>query len=216
VWNQQRDQARDAAQDAADNPGCDMFEVAGCGQKQLLCCDHPTAVDADGTTVIYAGNVECQQQSFVASPIAFPAAARWASSVVAFSSQFSTPSWSASQALGAPNTYPTCGDLPSAWATKAQNSPGEYLTLAFAPPAAGASLWVVETFNPDAVAKVTITTPQGEAVIYDHPEVAATGDCAHVLQIPTGTSQPISQVRIDLAADKVPGWNEIDAVGIVP
>jgi len=32
----------------------------------------------------------------------------------------------------------------------------------------------------------------------------------------TGTAEPVTHVKIDRAAQAVAGWNELDAVGIVP
>jgi hypothetical protein len=42
------------------------------------------------------------------------------------------------------------------------------------------------------------------------------GTCSKVLQIPTGTTDPIALVRVELASEKVAGWNEIDAIGVAP
>jgi hypothetical protein len=77
-------------------------------------------------------------------------------------------------------------------------------------------IYIVETYHPDAVSTVTITL-QGGATnqVYTKPP-ASVGDCAYVLGVPTGTTQAITQVRIDLGSELVTGWNEIDAIGIVP
>jgi hypothetical protein len=192
-----------------------IFLAQGCGHQDFYMCDVYVTND-DGSI-----SPTCQQQGPPASktvenPVKFPAGAQWATSVVAYSSQFGAAAWSAQQALGAPNTYPSCGDLASAWATQATDAPGEYITVAYAPPVAGSAVWIVETLNPDAVARVTLSTATNEIVIYDHPDVAALDTCASVLQIPTGTGDPVRQIRVDLMSEKVPGWNEIDAIGVVP
>ena len=56
---------------------------------------------------------------------------RWATSVIGFSSQFDTGPWSAAQALGPPDIYPTYGDISAAWATLSPDEPGEFIELGF-------------------------------------------------------------------------------------
>jgi hypothetical protein len=55
---------------------------------------------------------------------------QYASSVINFSSQYTTGNWSAAQALGAPNTS-GYGDIQTAWAPSSRNGTQEYLTLGF-------------------------------------------------------------------------------------
>lgn len=54
----------------------------------------------------------------------------YASQVLGFSSQWSSGAWSASQALGAPNTF-NYGDIATAWAPAPMNGGLEFLTLGF-------------------------------------------------------------------------------------
>ena len=62
LWNQQRDEARARATQAAANPGCDMFEVTGCGRRRVLCCGYRTGPDVGQGPVIYPNLVDCRQQ----------------------------------------------------------------------------------------------------------------------------------------------------------
>lgn len=55
---------------------------------------------------------------------------QWASSVIGYSSQAGTLSWSAKRALGTPNTS-SYGDKSTAWAPVSKNGTNEYLTLGF-------------------------------------------------------------------------------------
>jgi len=57
----------------------------------------------------------------------------YASSVIGFSTQYSTSSWSAQQALGPPDVF-NYGDNSRAWAPGPANGTLEYLTLGFATP----------------------------------------------------------------------------------
>lgn len=56
---------------------------------------------------------------------------QWASTVVDFSSEYSTGAWSADNALGPPNV-PTYYDNGNAWAPSSMNGTSEYITLGFA------------------------------------------------------------------------------------
>jgi hypothetical protein len=152
----------------------------------------------------------------VVTPIVFPANTQWAASVIAMSSEYTSSSWSAAQSLGAPNTYPSHGDLTTAWATFSSDLAGEYLAVAFSPAATGSMIYIVETYHPDAVSSVTLTLQGGGTSVVHTKTAASVGDCAYVLGVPTGTTQPITQVRIDLGSELVTGWNEIDAIGVVP
>src|SRR5262249_34957321 len=62
---------------------------------------------------------------------------QWASSVIDFSSQFTTTDWSAAQTLGPPNTL-SYGDIQTAWSASFPNGDGginpEFLTLGFGVP----------------------------------------------------------------------------------
>jgi hypothetical protein len=168
----------------------------------------PECVDEIDPAVRCSGDV-------VVAPLAMPAGTVWATSVVAFSSEYQTPSWGSIQVQGPPDTYPSYGDLMTAWATLSQDSTLEFITVGFTPPVTGSQVWILETYNPDAVAKVTITTALGDTIVYDVTPFSV-GECAYVLGVPTMTTDPITQVRIDLSSDIVFGWNEIDAIGIVP
>jgi tetratricopeptide (TPR) repeat protein len=160
----------------------------------------------------------------------------WASSVRSVSSEFgvdtsgerparstaaggaeSIDKSSAKQALGAPNVYPHAGDVSQAWASKDADAQTEYIELGFEPVRTSA-IRIYETFNPGAIATVEIITASGA-----HTKVAETASPvpappqARVVAIDVPcTSEPVVAVRITLASSRVPGWNEIDAVGLVP
>jgi hypothetical protein len=177
--------------------------TGGGGPSCGLCIDDPNpATRCNGSDVVMA--------------VTIPAGAQWASSVVSVTSEYSTPDWSAAQATGAPNTYPQSGDLVTAWATLMAESPNESITLGFAPAATGSMVWIFLTHHPDAVKTVTVGTQAADTVVYQAPNPTSVGDCAYVLGVPTNTTDPITHVKIDLASELVSGWNEIDAVGVMP
>jgi len=96
------------------------------------------------------------------------------------------------------------------------DDPKEFITVGFSTPVVGEAVWIYETFNPDAVNKVTISTKDGDKVIYQNTNTQTIGVCSYILAVPTKTCSPISAVRVDLASEKVAGYNEIDAIGILP
>jgi hypothetical protein len=149
------------------------------------------------------------------------AAIEWASSVRAVSSEYNDSTWSAQQVLGPPNVYPRSGDLAGAWASKLPDGGEEFVEVGFEHPTRAHAIQIYETFNPGAVRSVEIITASGRhEVVYDNPGVGDIGGQLAPAMIKTidtqCTSEPVVAVRVTLASGLVPGWNELDAIGIVP
>lgn len=141
---------------------------------------------------------------------------QWASAVLGFSSEYSTDSWSARQALGVPNVFPQHGDLAHAWASREADGSAEWIELGFAQPRPASAVEIYETFNAGAVDKVELITASGRRIEL-HPSSSMQTVGANKLVVETQcTTEPIAAVRIDLASQNVSGWNEIDAVGLRP
>src|SRR5690606_38694101 len=87
------------------------------------------------------------------------ATTRWASSVLGFSSQYTASAWSAAQALGQPDTYPTYGDQPTAWASQSPDATVEFIELGYPAPSPIDSVSIYETYAPGAVSKVSVRNP---------------------------------------------------------
>jgi hypothetical protein len=124
-------------------------------------------------------------------------------------------SWGPEQATGAPNT-PEAGDIPSAWASLARDESDEWLMLEYEAPVEPTAIEVHETFNPGAVVKVTAFRLDGEEVVLwtgrsEPPQ--AEGRRVNTFKIP----EPVrtNRIKLYLASNDVPGWNEIDAVALV-
>ena len=80
---------------------------------------------------------------------------RYADSVIAYSTQYSSASWSAKQILGPPNTYPKYGDLSTAWTSETQDFYREWIELYYRNPAPVQCIAIYETYCPGAVDTVT-------------------------------------------------------------
>jgi hypothetical protein len=138
----------------------------------------------------------------------------WASSVRGFSTQYSADSWSAARVLGPPDAPPGGGDSPNAWASTEADGGAEFLEVAFAAPRRMSGVDIVESSSPGAVSRVELLLADGErAVVHDapagplaQPELRRRIDFAC-------TEQPVVGVRVTIDSQRVPGWNEIDAIG---
>jgi hypothetical protein len=122
--------------------------------------------------------------------------------------------WSAVQATGAPDT-PAAGDIGAAWASKTADMGEVWLELDFDVAVTPGSLRIRETYNPGAVARV-------EAVLEDGTKETLWDGRAAVDAAPRWFEPPLKSatsrvrtIRIVLDTDRVPGWNEIDAVELV-
>ena len=122
--------------------------------------------------------------------------------------------WSAKQATGAPDT-PLHGDYATAWAPKLTEMGEVTLDLVYPQAVRVDGVSIHETLNPGCVARIFAWTPEGtwellwegtgarsEAPVWFSPPVRV-------------TSYATSKLRIILDTDRVPGWNEIDAVELI-
>ncbi|MCS7054144.1 MAG: T9SS type A sorting domain-containing protein [Ignavibacterium sp.] len=146
----------------------------------------------------------------------FPNSIRYADSVIAFSSQYTSTSWSARQALGAPDTYPNYGDIPTAWASLTADGQREYLILRFPNPAPIRYVAIYETFNPGAVDTIYVKNPNtNQWVVVWSGTAAIQPPVARIFQVTFPlTSFNVNEIRIAINSPAVPSWNEIDAVAI--
>lgn len=127
--------------------------------------------------------------------------------------------WSAMQATGAPNTYPACGDIPTAWAPLFSSSPApapadnepEVLAVFYNKPITNAKrIDIYETNLGAFVQRVEVLLANGRSTkVFWGPD---TTPCPGVLKIPVSVSGAI--VGVVIHTKKI-GWEEIDAVGIV-
>ena len=132
------------------------------------------------------------------------------------SSQYGSNSWSALQMTGAPNTYPQHGDKDTAWAPSYANSGMEWVELTYP----RLLLWnglISMKHTTGAITKVELIDASGTShLVWQGKAAALTPAQARVFQVQNQTVRiPSNKVRITLETDKVSGWNEIDAVGLL-
>ena len=124
-------------------------------------------------------------------------------------------SWGPEQATGPPDT-PQAGDLTTAWAASSASGQNEWLRLYYAKPVIPAAVHVYETYNPGALFRITARKPDGQEVDVwfgedPVPVGSGKGRAAIVIQ----ADFPTNRITIHLKCKEVPGWNEIDAVGLM-
>ena len=150
------------------------------------------------------------------APIA-PPVTQWAASVREMSTQYAASSWAANKVLGAPDVYPAYGDNTNAWASLGADDRDELLEVGYAQPVRASAVEIYETYNPGAVRSITLITTSGMRIEAYRANPIASGATANRLRVDTRcTAEPIAAVRVELGSLQVPGWNEIDAIGLVP
>ena len=149
--------------------------------------------------------------------VVVPPAIQWASTVRGFSTQYTGSSWAATKLLGAPDVFPGSGDNASAWASLGADDRDEWLEVGYAQPMHVSAIEIYETFNPGAITAIELITADGEHITTYQAAAGTTGQLSSKLHHEVGcTNAPIVAVRVQIGSTKVSGWNEIDAIGLVP
>ncbi len=126
--------------------------------------------------------------------------------------------WEPEQATGAPDTH-QAGDIPTAWASLTPDNQAEWLLLTYAAPIKPMAIHVYETYNPGALARVTVFGPdRQEMEVWKGKDPSEPGSGMGISKIPLDQAKvtfPITRVKLYLDSPSVRGWNEIDAVGLM-
>ncbi|OFY37964.1 MAG: hypothetical protein A2W91_20540 [Bacteroidetes bacterium GWF2_38_335] len=145
---------------------------------------------------------------------------KWATSVVKFSSQYDKEKMSASEILGRPNVMPRGGYSDYAWSVKEKSGEecpdAASITVGYDKPMLITQIAIAENVNPGAISEVIIKGVNGESKSVYTATPAPAGAKGRILNIFLSTPSEfiVNQVEIKLEPGKVPGWNQIDAVGI--
>jgi hypothetical protein len=120
--------------------------------------------------------------------------------------------WAPEQATGPADT-PRAGDAQTAWATWQADAPGEWLELTYDRSVAIAEIQVHENDQPGAIARVLVGETASALVPVWQGPYTVKGD-RNLLKIRAGGVRG-RVVRLELASERIPGWNEIDAVEVI-
>lgn len=124
-----------------------------------------------------------------------------------------TASYSANQAVGSPNVD-RYGDNGMAWVSKTEDAGIEWIDLKFPKPVHASEVRIRESCGSGAVIKVELFDEQGAG----HAVWAGndpTKDLNYLIVKFPKTTYKTARVKVSLATNVVPGWNEVDAVQLV-
>jgi hypothetical protein len=124
-----------------------------------------------------------------------------------------TASYSANQATGAPNVDKYADDG-AAWAPKTADGGIEWLDLKYPKPVHATEVRVRESCGSGAVIKVEVYDEQGGAhAVWQGND--PTLELNYLMVKFPKTTFKTDRVKVTLATNVVPGWNEIDAVQLI-
>ena len=154
----------------------------------------------------------CATAMFAASAAGAAPILQYASTVKGFSSQYTTSSWSAAQALGAPDTF-AYGDIATAWAPRAQNGTLEYISVGFANAVYATGATIRETSGNGFVTQVDVIDTLGNL----HTVWAGTDTSSANVPFDFGvswatTSFLVSGLKVYVDTSHSGSWEEIDAI----
>ena len=145
---------------------------------------------------------------------------QYASSVIAYSTQYSSTSYGAIQALGKPNVYPYCGDNPLAWESATQNGGREFLVLGYSTLQPVNTVKIFQGVSPGAIDTVYLrNASSGDwntiyvATAVSNIQCPGFEKMMLEIQILT-TTYNVDAIRIALNSPAVAYYNSIDAVSI--
>ncbi|HEV8604544.1 MAG TPA: hypothetical protein VGQ99_04215 [Tepidisphaeraceae bacterium] len=123
-------------------------------------------------------------------------------------------SWSAWQVLGPPDT-PMNGDSTNAWCPATADGQQEWLILDYPQAIIPRQVEIHENYIPGAVSRITLFQEDGaEVEVWRGKDPTSVNSNSGISKIHIDTSFKTSRIKIHLDSPKVPGWNEIDAVGL--
>ena len=122
--------------------------------------------------------------------------------------------WGPEQATGEPDTN-MAGDIQTAWASQSQDDLDEWLMPEYAEPVVPTAVLIHETYNPGAVVRVTAFKLDGtEVELWKGQDPTGADNDMGVSEIPVKVDFKTNRLKISIASRDVPGWNEIDAIGL--
>ena len=141
---------------------------------------------------------------------------QWASEATASSSYNDAQGdagWSAKQATGVPDVDKYSDDQ-HAWAPKTQDGGIEWLDLKYVKPVHASEVRVRESLGSGAVIKVELFDEAGAAhTIWQGAD--PTKELNYLILKFKTSDYRVNRVKVTLATNIIPGWNEIDAVQLV-
>ncbi|GAB3512660.1 OmpA family protein [Emticicia fontis] len=183
-----------------------------------------TTPKTEKTSLFLQKNLTCFGVIFLLFSITFTADAQliqWANKVIGFSSERTDPAtqgpeYRASQILGSPSKLPQTGDTKAAWSPAGADTNGdEWIKVGFEKPIKIKQVSIGENHNPGAIIRVfAYDSTDTEHLIHENVnDVPKTPGRMWNIVIPQ-TSYSVYAIKIVMSPSRVPGYNQIDAIGI--
>jgi hypothetical protein len=123
-------------------------------------------------------------------------------------------SWGPEQVEGPPDVA-AAGTSPQAWASLTADGQVEWLVCEYENPVEARAVIVHESALPGALSKISAYNSEGDEIVaWEGDDPTPRGKPRGVSVIPVKLGFPISRVRVTIDSRAVPGWNEIDAIGL--
>jgi outer membrane protein OmpA-like peptidoglycan-associated protein len=163
-------------------------------------------------------------QLLLISLITFSSSAQtvhWANKVLGFSSERTDPinqgpQYRAVQVLGLPSKLPLIGETVCAWSPSgADTYAEEYIKVGFEKPIRIKQVCIAENVNPGAVVRVlAYDSTDREYILHENKEDGPTTKGRMWNIIVPQTDYTVYAIKLIVAPAKIPGYNQIDAIGI--
>lgn len=137
---------------------------------------------------------------------------QWADYVIDFSSQYTSSSWSAAQALGAPNTF-SYGDISTAWATSPPNDGLHFISVGYNTPVYSSGAVIRETYNNGFLYSVeAIDTNDNHHLVWQGTDTSLANVPYDFAVSWTPTTYLTKGLKVTIDTDHTGSWEEIDAI----
>jgi hypothetical protein len=176
----------------------------------------PASADASSASAETTGKLAGAAWALKQDEIKNDPRGQWAilaSSSSSYNDAKGTDPWSPNQATGAPNVD-KYGDDGKAWTSKTPDGGIEWLDLTFPKPVHADEVRIRESCGSGAIIKVEVFDEQNAAHTVWAGNDPTTDLNYLILKFPK-TTYKTARVKITLATNVVPGWNEIDAVQLL-
>lgn len=163
-----------------------------------------------------AMNFALMEESIKSDPKGQWAISAKASSTYATDVTNTAADYHAFRATGAPDTQ-FYSDAGTSWATKETDSGIEWIELSYEKPVSATQVKIRQNYNPGAIIKVELFDEAGTAhSVWQGPDATTYPHEITWLNLSFDkTAFKTQRVKITLATNAVPGWNEIDAVQLI-
>lgn len=143
---------------------------------------------------------------------------QWVAKVISYSSQYSDKQYSANQVIGSPSVKTEFGSTPTAWAPLEKRSiNGEFIHVEYSNPIKLKIIYINETSSPGSISKIIAYDERfDEHEIYLNEKLNFIVEESRLLtiELKTKTNFKVKQLKIFLDTKKVPGYNQIESIGI--